>query len=125
MICMETRKSWEDIRNGFIFEPSNYRAYRVGIGDALNLVVDSICSDLSMVEGVKDANVDFILGKYNVAKMLLDQLVEANRQHEETLSKMLTTEIRDRIFVLEEEKAASMRIEENVKTVFGSNPEEE
>lgn len=94
-------RTWEDLKNSTILDSSNHRAYRIGIGDAFNDAINTIFFDLEIAERIENPNVNLLLGEYKIAKVLLDHLQEANRQHEEVLSKMLREDIYERIDTLD------------------------
>lgn len=94
-------RTWEDLKNSAIMDSANHRAYRIGIGDAFNDALDTIFFDLKIAEEAENPNVNLLLGEYKIAKVLLDHLQEANRQHEEVLSKMLREDIFERIDALD------------------------
>lgn len=94
-------RTWEDLKNSTILDSANYRAYRIGIGDSFNDALNTIFFDLEIAERIENPNVNLLLGEYKIAKVLFDHLQEANRQHEEVLSKMLREDIFERIDALD------------------------
>ena len=94
-------RTWEDLKNSVIMDSANHRAYRIGIGDAFNDAIDTIFFDLKIAEEAENPSVSLLLGEYKIAKVLFDHLQEANRQHEEALSKMLREDIFERIDALD------------------------
>ena len=99
-------RTWEEYRNDLIFESANARAYRDGVADALNCVLDSVFKDMALVKEFEgQSNIDILWGEFRAANAILERYESACKVHCKELDKLLKLEVYDEIERLEIENS--------------------